>query len=125
ASTAAGCTETPTQAERTPASLVVVSGANQSDTVAQQLAVPLGVRVLTNDGGGVPGVVVRFQATGDGNLSATLPPTDATGVAYTAWSLRTHAGPDTVIATVAVLQGQQAVITATAVPDRLAVLRVT
>ena len=120
------CGESPTGGGRlVPSSLSIVAGNTQTDTIGAHLAAPLGVRVLTATGAGVPDVTVRFTASGNGAVVPTLATTDATGVAYASWTLRTLAGPDTVIATVAVLPSQQAVFTATVRPGRLAHLTIT
>src|SRR3989442_39188 len=108
-----------------PSSFSIVAGNTQTDTIGAHLAAPLGVRVLTATGAGVPDVTVRFTASGNGAVVPTLATTDATGVAYANWTLRTLSGPDTVIATVAVLPSQQAVFTATVQPGRLAHLTIT
>ena len=108
-----------------PALLVIVAGNDQVDTIGAPLHDPLGVRVITRDSTGVPNVTVRFQSTADGTVSPGLSTTDATGVAFARWTLRTATGPDSVIATVSVLQGQRAVFLATTQVGRLATLALT
>jgi len=109
----------------TPSSLTLLSGSGQTDTIGAHLTDPLVVRVLTSDNRGVPGVTVRFTASGNGSVTPDLATTDATGAASAHWTLRTLSGPDTVIATVAALTGQRAVFTATVSTGRLAILSIT
>ncbi len=108
-----------------PASLSIITGNTQTDTIGAHLTTPLGVRVLTATGAGVPGITVQFAASGNGSVAPTQATTDATGLASATWTLRTLVGPDTVKATVAVLTGQQAVFTAVVNPGRLAHLTLT
>src|SRR5438876_3895400 len=98
------CGESPTGGgPPVPSSLSIVAGNSQTDTIGAHVANPLQVRVLSAAGAGIPNVTVRFRASGNGAVAPGFATTDATGVAFAQWTLRTLAGPDTVIATVAVL----------------------
>ena len=120
------CGESPTGGgPPVPSSLSIVAGNSQTDTIGAHLATPLQVRVLSAAGAGIPNVTVRFRASGNGSVVPDLATTDATGVAFTHWMLRTLSGPDTAIATVAVLPNEPAVFTATVQPGRLALLTIT
>jgi len=108
-----------------PASLSIITGNTQTDTIGAHLATPLGVRVLTATGAPVPNATVQFAASGNGSVAPTAATTDANGLASATWTLRTLVGPDTVRATVAALAGQEAVFTAVVNPGRLAHLTLT
>jgi hypothetical protein len=107
-----------------PSSIAIASGNTQSDTIGALLGLPLVVRVLTQSGAGIAGVSVQFQASSNGSVSPDPAITNASGLATSNWTLRTAPGPDTVIATVASLTGQQAVFTATVSIGRLAHLTI-
>lgn len=82
-----------------PATLTVVAGATQTDTVAQLLAGHLDVLVRDADGAPVPGVVVRYAADG-GTLSSPTARTRPSGRASTSWTLPERAGTYSVTAMV-------------------------
>lgn len=82
-----------------PATLTVVAGATQTDTVAQRLDSYLDVLVRDADGAPVPGVVVRYAADG-GTLSSPTTRTRPSGRASTSWTLPERAGTYSVTATV-------------------------
>lgn len=74
-----------------PATLTMVAGDAQTDTVAQLLAGHLDVLVLDADGSPVPGAVVRFAAQA-GALSTPTARTRPSGRASTSWTLPERAG---------------------------------
>ncbi len=82
-----------------PATLTVIAGATQTDTVAQRLDRFLDVLVRDADGSPVPGVVVRYAADG-GTLSSPTTRTRPSGRASTSWTLPERAGTYSVTATV-------------------------
>jgi adhesin/invasin len=105
-----------------PATLTVVSGAAQTDTVAQRLDGFLDVLVRDADGVPVPGVLVRYAPVGQaGTISLPSVRTRPSGRASTAWTLPEQAGRYSVTASVAGLP--PVVFTATAVPSYPAQLR--
>ena len=77
-----------------------LSGDGQQGPAGVQLADPLVVSVLDQEGNGVAGVTVRFS-TGDGTLSATTATTDTDGRAATTLTLGSEPGTNIVTATVA------------------------
>jgi len=82
-----------------PASLIKVSGDNQTTAVGTVPAESLVVRLLDGSGNGVPGRNVTFAvATGGGSTSPTSATTDATGRAATQWKLGSVAGGNSLIA---------------------------
>lgn len=105
-----------------PATLTVVSGATQTDTVAQRLDGYLDVLVRDADGSPVPGIEVRFGLAAEaGTLSSPVVRTRPSGRASTAWTLPERAGRYSVTATVTGLP--PVAFTATAVPSYPARLR--
>ncbi len=105
--------------ERTPASIAVVAGNNQTGTVGQALAQPLRVRVLDAHGQGIANEPVTFEVTSGGGsleaavvggLAAGLPgvqtsvwvhiSTDVSGEAEMIWMLGTSVGIQRATATV-------------------------
>lgn len=113
------CRETSTQAPPpTPASIRVVSGSGQSDTIGATLPKPIAVRVLAQNGSGIPNVAVYFEVS-QGTI-AQLATTDATGVVQVIWTLGSLNGADSLWATIPALPGQAAVAFATTVPGHLA-----
>lgn len=112
----------PAAPHTTPATLAIVSGATQIDTVAQRLDGYLDVLVRDADGSPVPGVVVRYSLAGDaGTLSFLTTRTRPSGRASSAWTLPERAGRYSVTATVDGLT--PVVFSATAVPSYPARLR--
>ena len=90
-----GCGDTggPTLKPGPPASLQVVSGDQQTDTVGQELPNPLVVRVLDSTGHRVPGQIVNFRVTaGGGSVFAGAAITNDSGEARERWTLGTVAG---------------------------------
>ena len=118
---------TATAIEQTPHSLEKVSGDSQEGPASTQLAAPLVVSVLDQDGSSLAGVSVTFSVTaGEGMLasttgtnpcaitsstSSTTATTDANGQATTRLTLGSEPGTNTVEATVA---GLDTVVTFTA-----------
>jgi hypothetical protein len=81
------------------ASLVAVSGNDQTGNAGQQLAAPLVVRATDQFGNAVAGVLVTF-ATATGTASPSSATTNASGEASTSWTLGTTAGQNTLEASV-------------------------
>ena len=97
-------------------SIEIVSGNNQSGDPGTELADPLVVEVLDEDGDTVSGVTVTFRVTGGGgSLSATSVDTNNRGRAETTLTLGNEPGRNTVRASVS---GVSTAVTfaATAVP---------
>lgn len=85
-----------------PASLAVVSGADQEGAVTDSLAAPLSVRVVDSNDRPVPSTLVRWAVTaGGGDLSRDSVPSDAAGLSQVRWVLGDEAGEQTVTASVA------------------------
>ena len=86
----------------TAAAIQQVSGNNQSAIVSAAFAAPLVVKVVDNQGNGVPGAPVTF-ALASGSASAVIATptttTDATGVASTAVTAGAAAGTISIVAT--------------------------
>ncbi len=98
-----------------PATVSVVSGAEQA--VRQGLALPADVVVRADDAGGSPieGVAVVFApAEGDGTADPATAATDAEGRAATSWTLGDRAGVQRLVASVAVGGGPSVQLSATA-----------
>ena len=95
-------TFTATAAEQAmPHSLTKVCGDSQEGMASEQLAEPLVVSVVDEDGTAMAGVVVSFAVTaGGGTLSAATATTDANGRAATRLTLGSEPGTNTVSATV-------------------------
>ena len=81
-----------------PSVAAVSTGNNQSGGIGTQLADSLVVAVTDADGNPVPGVVVRWVASG-GTLSQGTDTTDGTGKSGVLWTLGNVAGIATVTAT--------------------------
>ncbi len=94
-----------------PASVAVAGGDAQTGATGAPLTDSLRVKVTDQAGLAVPGVEVRWTATG-GTLSPAVDTTDANGISSTLWTLAATAGSDTATATVAGLTA--ATFTATA-----------
>jgi hypothetical protein len=82
-----------------PARMDVVSGDLPPNAVAgQELAAPLVVRVLDDDGDPVPGYLVNFVVTaGEGRVFAGASQTNAQGEARERWTMGTVAGDTQVV----------------------------
>ena len=86
---------------RTPTTLLNISGDNQSGAIGEVLSSPFVVEVRDQDGTPFEGVPVMFAVTaGGGKLSATTATTDANGLTETTLTLGSTAGANTVLATV-------------------------
>ena len=84
-----------------PHSLTKVCGDGQEGTAGEQLAEPLVVSVLDEEGAAISGVDVSFAVTaGGGTLSTAMATTNANGRAATTLTLGSDAGTNTVTATV-------------------------
>lgn len=78
---------------RVPASLLIVSGKDQVGIVGTELAQPLVVRVVNDEGDPVPGQLVNFRVTeGGGSVFAGSALTNQQGIAQERWTLGTQAG---------------------------------
>jgi hypothetical protein len=97
-------------------SLTKTAGDNQSDTVAQTLAIAPQVTALDTGGTVVPGATVTFRVgTGGGTITDSVKTTDANGNATLGgWTLGPRSGSQTVIATA---DRATSTFTATAVAD--------
>jgi hypothetical protein len=95
--------------------LSIVSGNNQTGTVAQQLASPFTARVTNAAGSPVAGVAVTFAAAlGGGSVNPAQVATDSQGMASSTLTLGPTAGANTVTAVSGTLSGSPATFTATA-----------
>ena len=98
------------------------SGDAQTGVVGQPLANPLQI-VVTTDGAPTAGVTVTWATpVTAGALIPTTAPTDADGIASSAWSLGTVSGPQAATATVSGATGSPVTFTATALPAEAATL---
>ena len=88
-----------------PASVVVVSGDNQSGAVGSALASALTVKVVDQYGNAVPNVTVTFSDDANGTLASTTVTTDASGMASDTITLGPAAGTDDVTASVQTANG--------------------
>lgn len=99
------------------ASILLLDGDAQADTVSFGLANPLRVEVVDAFGNPVAGVPVGWQiVSGGGGLSADTSVTDAAGIATNSVSLPTVAGTLNIEASVDGLTGSPVAFTATAIP---------
>jgi hypothetical protein len=98
---AAGCSSDNDTTTQTATAVTIVSGNNQSGTVASSLASAVTVQVNDQNGSPVSGVMVTFAATGGATLGSTTATTNSAGQASTSVSLGTSAGSDTVTASIA------------------------
>lgn len=116
ARTPSGASDSVTAVFAPPATqLVVVAGAGQTDTVGQQLPLPLEVEARAADGLGVAGVTVRFRSlTGNGAVTDSVVVTDAAGRARTTAILGGVIGPQSFEASAAGLTGSPVTFGATA-----------
>ena len=100
---------------RNAASIVVVSGSGQSDTVVAVLPESLVVKVADQSGAPLQGATVDWVATvGGGSFSSSSTKTDANGRTATVWNTGVIAGPQ--VATATVGNVTPATFTATASP---------
>jgi hypothetical protein len=99
-----------------PSRILLVSGNNQTDTVAATLIQPYVVRVTDAAGNPVIGVIVSWSTTGttDGSISPATSQTNANGQASAVFKLGTRTGPHTVSASANGLQGSPVQFTSTA-----------
>ncbi len=97
---AAGCSSDNDTTTQTATAVTIVSGNNQSGTVASSLASAVTVQVNDQNGSPVSGVMVTFAATGGATLGSTTATTNSTGQASTSVMLGTTAGSDTVMASI-------------------------
>ena len=88
-----------------PASVVVVSGDNQSGAVGTPLASAMMVKVVDKYGNAVPNVTVTFSDDANGSLASTTVATDATGMASDTITLGPTAGTDDVTASIQTANG--------------------
>ncbi len=85
----------------TAASLVLISGNDQTGRPGEQLRDPLVVRLVDEAGNGIPDRAVAWVvATGDGSAAPETSVTDADGFAETEWTLGPSNGPNTLNAVV-------------------------
>ena len=85
----------------TASRLVLVSGNNQSASPGQELNDPLVVRLVDQDGNGVPGRAVSWVVgVGGGSVSATSSTTDGGGEAQVRWTVGGGTGLNTLNAVV-------------------------
>jgi alpha-tubulin suppressor-like RCC1 family protein len=86
----ASCESTSGPGDPVPAQVDAISGNDQEGTAGAELAQPLVVRVLDEDGEPVPGQTVHFRVvSGGGSLAAGSARTDAQGEARERWILGT------------------------------------
>ena len=94
--------------------LTIVAGTNgQTATVSTLVGAPPSVKITDGFANPVSGLTVTFAlgagGARNGAITGVTPATNASGVAtLTSWTLGSHAGPDTVTATVAGLTGSPA-----------------
>ncbi len=82
-----------------PSASRAVAGDRLHGTVGEPVPDSLAVRVTDRYSNPVPGVRVRFTVReGEGTVSPEVAVTGADGMAYTAWTLGTRAGPHEVVA---------------------------
>ncbi len=99
-----------------PATLLLVSGNNQSGTVGKPLPLPFTVQATDTAGNGVSGVAITFAVTaGGGTLSTLQVTTNSTGAASTTLTLGPNSGTNTVMASAGSLSGSPIVFTGTGV----------
>jgi len=88
-----------------PASLVVVSGDNQTATAGTALPTAMTVKVVDQYGNAVPNATVTFSDDANGTLAATTVNTDASGMASDTITLGANTGTDDVTATIQTASG--------------------
>jgi hypothetical protein len=88
-----------------PASLVIVSGDNQSATAGTALGAPLVIKVVDQYGNAVPGAAVTFSDDANGTLAASSLTSDGTGTVSDTITLGAAAGTDDVTATIQTANG--------------------
>jgi adhesin/invasin len=97
--------------------LQLISGNQQAGAASTALALPLTVKVIAADGGGVAGVPVAFAATsGGGSVSPAIRATDSLGFATAAATLGAALGSNSFTATVAGLSPVTFTATVTSQP---------
>ena len=80
------------------ASMITVSGANQTGTAGSPLPAPIVVKLKDQYGNGVPGLPVSYTGGGGGKFSANPVTTDSTGSATVSYTLPTKAETITITA---------------------------
>ncbi|MBA3345293.1 MAG: Ig-like domain-containing protein [Gemmatimonadales bacterium] len=93
-------TFTHTAVPGTAASLVLISGNDQSAAPGAELAEPLRVRLVDVDGNGIAGRAVSWVAASGGSAAPESSDTDSDGYAITRWTLGPSAGSNTLSAVV-------------------------
>lgn len=116
-----GISETATSAN--PASIAVVSGDAQTDTVGHTLKEPFVVKVTDAFGNPVSGVTVSWSRTGNGTLAAETSTTGKDGTSSVGYTLGKSTGADEISASVNGLTSP-AKFTATAVAGGAAAIEV-
>lgn len=92
---------------KTPASLELTAGNNQTGPASQALPTAVKVRVLDSQGNPELGVRVTFApAANNGSVSPTTAVTDANGYAQTTWTLGSAVGTQRLSATAKLANGQ-------------------
>jgi len=86
-----------------PASLVIISGNNQSDSAGMTLPQPLVIEVRDTFSNVVPAVTVNWAVT-DGSIAPTSGPSDAAGRAQATWTLGQAQASPTATASVGSVQ---------------------
>lgn len=104
----AACRSSETPIPRTPTTLAIVSGSNQTGDLATALAAPLVVRALDAAGRAVSGVAIAWTVTGGGSVSPVATTTDAQGQASATWTLGATPGTQTATATSSAISGAAA-----------------
>ena len=92
----AACSST---SDATAATMTIVSGNNQTATVATAAGAPLVVKVTDQNGAPVSGVQVNFAPGGTATLGSPLAYTDASGDASTTLTVGTTSGLDSILVT--------------------------
>jgi serine protease len=101
----AGCKDSATPIPRTPTTLTLVSGSNQTGDLSAALAAPLVVRASDAAGRPVASVEITWAVTGGGSVSPPTATTDSVGEASVTWTLGPSPGSQTATATSAAITG--------------------
>jgi Bacterial Ig-like domain (group 1) len=97
-------TFTATAVAGTPSNLVIVSGNGQSGPPGQELPQPLVVRLVDDDGNGVPNRAVTWViGVGGGSVAPATSTTNGNGEAEARWTLGPASGANTLSAVVSVV----------------------
>lgn len=111
----------------TATTITEVSGNGQSGTAGSELGAPFVVRATDDGGSGVSGVSVAWSVTGGGgSLSSASTPSNSQGLASVTLTLGPAAGPNTVTASAAGLNGSPVTFSAvsTAPPTPTTIVQV-